>query len=96
MVNQYGNYFFQKLLSNCSVEQRLQILDHIKDDFIKICCHKQGTHTIQTIFDNVSMDKEESFIRQALQGYVFQLSVDLQGTHVIRKVLQCGSFDQEH
>ena len=29
MVNQYGNYFFQKLLSNCSADQRLQILDMI-------------------------------------------------------------------
>jgi len=42
------------------------------------------------------MDKEESFIREALQGSVYQLSIDQQGTHVIRKVLQCGSFDQEH
>jgi len=26
MVNTYGNYFFQKLLSNCSVDQRMRIL----------------------------------------------------------------------
>ena len=95
MVNQYGNYFFQKLLSNCSVDQRLRILQLIEADFIKICRHKQGTHTIQTIFDNVTMDHEENFIRHALQGHVCDLSVDPYGTHVIRKVLQCRSFNQE-
>lgn len=76
MRNQYGNYFFQKLLSNCSVHQRLQILHMIKDDFIKICCHKQGTHTIQAILDNVTTEEEETFIKQALQGYVYELSID--------------------
>ena len=64
----------------------------IQDDFIEICCHKQGTHTIQTIFDNMTMEKEEEFIKSSLEGKVFQLSKDNQGTHVIRKVLQCESF----
>ena len=66
MINQYGNYFFQKLLSNCSVDQRLHILNLIKKDFIHICCHKQGTHTIQTIFDNMAEEQEENFVRNAL------------------------------
>ena len=91
MVNQYGNYFFQRLLSNCSVNQRLRILSHIKDHFIEICCDKQGTHTIQTIFDNVTTDLEEDFIGEALRDHVYDLSVDQQGTHVIRKVLKTRS-----
>ena len=64
----------------------------IQVDFIEICCHKQGTHTIQTIFDNMTMPQEEEFIKRSLEGKVFQLSKDNQGTHVIRKVLQCESF----
>lgn len=40
------------------------------------------------------MDQEESFIKQALQGHVYRLSIDQWGTHVIRKVLSCRSFDQ--
>ena len=67
----------------------------IQDDFIEICCHKQGTHTIQTIFDNMTLPQEEAFIRKALQGNVFLLSKDDQGTHVIRKVLKCRSFAQD-
>jgi len=76
------------------VDQRLRILHLIEKDFIQICCQKQGTHTIQTIFDNVTMEQEENFIRKSLQGNVSQLSIDPYGTHVIRKVLQCRSFDQ--
>ena len=38
------------------------------------------------------MSQEEVFIKQSLEGNVFLLSRDNQGTHVIRKVLQCQSF----
>lgn len=41
------------------------------------------------------MDHEENFIRKALQGHVCALSEDPYGTHVIRKVLQCRSFNQD-
>ena len=67
----------------------------IQEDFIEICCHKQGTHTIQTIFDNMTLPSEEAFIRRSLENNVFNLSKDNQGTHVIRKVLQCRSFAQD-
>lgn len=40
----------------------------------------------------MTLPKEEEFIRKALQGKVFLLSKDDQGTHVIRKVLKCRSF----
>ena len=46
MLDQYGNYFFQILLSSCSVDQRLRILEKIGPEFIQISCHKQGTHSI--------------------------------------------------
>lgn len=46
MVDNYGNYFCQRLLINCSSDQRMQILQRISCDFVKICCNKKGTHTI--------------------------------------------------
>lgn len=46
MVDNYGNYFCQRLLSSCSGEQRVQILRLIESDFISICKDKRGTHTI--------------------------------------------------
>jgi hypothetical protein len=58
MVDNYGNYFCQKLLSNCSADQRMQILERIADDIVKISCDKRGTHTIQTFIDLVNLEKE--------------------------------------
>lgn len=34
MVDNYGNYFCQKLLSNCSADQRMQILERIAEDIV--------------------------------------------------------------
>lgn len=46
MVDNYGNYFCQRLLSCCSGEQRVMILKLIEQDFLLICTDKRGTHTI--------------------------------------------------
>ena len=46
MVDNYGNYFCQRLLINCSSDQRMIILERIAEDFIIICCNKKGTHTV--------------------------------------------------
>ena len=75
MVDNYGNYFCQKLLSSCSGDQRLAILRMIRAKFIEICCNKKGTHTIQTMFDLVNLPEEEDFIRSALIGNIVTLSL---------------------
>ena len=75
MVDNYGNYFCQKLLSSCSGDQRLAILNMIKPKFNEICCNKKGTHTIQTMFDLVNLPEEEDFIRNALIGNVVTLAM---------------------
>jgi hypothetical protein len=46
MVDNYGNYFCQRLLSSCSGEQRVTILKLIESAFLFICTDKRGTHTI--------------------------------------------------
>ena len=43
----YGNYFCQKLYSICSTEQRILILDSIKDSFVSISKTKAGCHVLQ-------------------------------------------------
>jgi hypothetical protein len=53
----------------------MAILNMIKDRFIEICCNKKGTHTIQTMFDLVNLPEEEDFIRGALIGKIFELSL---------------------
>lgn len=40
MIDRYGNYFCQELISRCNSHQRLKILQSIQADFIKICTDK--------------------------------------------------------
>ena len=62
MVDNYGNYFCQRLLSSCSGEQRVTILKLIESDFLLICTDKRGTHAIQTIIDTISVPEEEKIL----------------------------------
>eukprot|EP00347_Sterkiella_histriomuscorum_P024135 403332189 len=89
MVDNYGNYFCQELLINCSSAQRMQILERISVDFVAICCNKKGTHTIQKFIDLVNLEAEEKFFQRVLAGHVALLSSDVQGTHVIQNIIKC-------
>jgi Pumilio-family RNA binding repeat len=75
MVDNYGNYFCQKLLTNCSADQRMQILERISEDFVSICCDKRGTHTVQTFIDLVNLEKEIKYFQRVLHGHVADLSL---------------------
>ncbi len=68
MVDNYGNYFCQKLLSACSGDQRLHILEKIRQDFNLICCSKKGTHSIQKFVDMANLEREEVYFHEVLTG----------------------------
>lgn len=76
MIDNYGNYFCQCLLSSCSGEQRVQILRLIEPDFIDICKDKRGTHTIQKIMDTLIVPEEERILKSCLLNKIFELSID--------------------
>jgi hypothetical protein len=76
MVDRYGNYFCQKLLQSCTINQRSCVLQLIKADFTKICCDLRGTHTVQSILDNIELSLYEDFVKQTLKGKVCDLSID--------------------
>lgn len=74
MIDNYGNYFCQRLLYNCSADQRIFILEKIEANFIEISCNKKGTHTIQKFIDLVNLVKEEEYFQRVLKGQVARLS----------------------
>lgn len=88
MIDRYGNYFFQELIRRCDSEQRLRILQSIKDDFIQICTDKKGTHTVQRLIDMVDTQEEEKALLECVQGQVVKLCMDAQGTHVMQKYVK--------
>ena len=88
MIDRYGNYFFQELIRRCDSEQRLKILQSIKEDFIQICTDKKGTHTVQRLIDMVDTQEEEKALLDCVQGQVVKLCMDAQGTHVMQKYVK--------
>lgn len=89
MIDNYGNYFCQRLLSTCSPSQRISILNHlqISGKFVEICKDKKGTHTVQSFLDVMTMEEEEKLFAANIKGFVYELSMDPQATHVVQKAM---------
>jgi len=37
MMDDYGNYLYSALISNTSIDQRIELLENLKIDFIEVC-----------------------------------------------------------
>lgn len=75
MTNDYGNYFCQRLLFNCSPSHRLFFIKQIKGQIVAISKDSRGIHTIQSIFDVMTMEEEEIILANDLKGHVFELAM---------------------
>ena len=87
MIDIYGNYFCQKLFNICTSDQRILILENIKNNFVSISKDNSGTHVIQAMLDTISSPTEEILILTSLKGHEMDLAFDTNGTHVLQKIL---------
>ena len=62
MSNTYGNYFCQKLYNISDLQQRIEILNSIKDSFLDISKNNSGAHAIQFIIGSVQDTQEKKII----------------------------------
>ena len=58
MCLEYGNYFFQKLLRKLNIQQQLTIYKLIEPNFYDIAGNKFGTHSIQSLINNIQSEYE--------------------------------------
>ena len=87
MCSEYGNYFFQRLVTKLSLEQRLDVLRLISGNFIQICAHKSGTYSIQAVVSAIRTQKEEDMLRILLGRNLVFLFTNENGHHVIQKII---------
>ncbi len=85
----YGNYFCQKLIQNCSSEQRVLILKAIYPFFYEISCNTSGTHSLQSLIEISNMTEEEDIIKAGVENNFNRLTLHFNGTHVVQKVVTC-------
>lgn len=83
MVDQYGNYFCQKLLHNVSSEQRLKILRALQKDFVMVSCDEVGTHPMQRFVEMINLDEERECIFMAIKDDIVNMAFHHKGNYVL-------------
>ncbi len=63
-------------------------------DFKTIACNNSGTHSLQSLIEIINMPGEEDLVKEAVRDSILTLSYDINGTHVIQKVL--SSIDENN
>ena len=87
MCLEYGNYFFQKLLRKLNIQQRLTIYKLIEPNFYDIAGNKFGTHSIQSLINNIQSEYEIIALNNLISKDMYFLFVDKNGYHIIMKII---------
>ena len=89
MCDTYGNYFCQKLYNISELEQRIIILNCLKDYFINISKNNSGAHATQFIIGASQSEEERKIILKYISNHEIELAFDPEGTHVLQKIITC-------
>ena len=87
----YGNYFFQKLYTISTKEQRCRILNYMKEIFITVSENSAGAHVVQSIIEEAESKDEKDTIMEYVKGKEMELALHEEGTHVLQKLIQIFS-----
>ena len=87
MCLEYGNYFFQKLLKKFKTEQKLSIYQIIEKDFYEIASNKFGTHSIQSLINNIQTSYELYALNKLISKNMYFLFIDNNAYHIIMKLI---------
>jgi hypothetical protein len=87
MIDPFGNYLCQKLLEHCNDDQRLDIIEKVAPDLVKISKNMHGTRAVQKMIEYLTTPEQIAIAKKALSNHVVTLIQDLNGNHVIQRCL---------
>lgn len=87
MVDPFGNYLCQRLVENCSDEQRTVLVQNVVPAMTTIALNQHGTRALQRMIELVSTQEQTNMLIEGLRFDVVQLIQDLNGNHVMQKCL---------
>ncbi len=87
MCLEYGNYFYQKLLKKLNLEQKLIIYQIIEPNFLDIASNKFGTHSIQSLINNIQTEYELLALNNLISKNMYFLFVDKNAYHIMMKII---------
>ena len=82
-----NNKFSQKLFEQCTAEQRLIIVNEIKESFIEIAKNKWGSYSLQALIKIISLPEEQEKIKKCIEGRIYELAMDKQANFVLQKLI---------
>ena len=87
MCQDYGNYFFQKLIKKLNIQQRLNIYEIIEREFLVIATNKCGTHSIQSLMDIIETPFELYALNKLISKNMLLLFTDDNAYHIMMKMI---------
>lgn len=87
IVDPFGNYLIQKLVDYCDAEKLDGMLLALQHQLYAISVNQHGTRALQKMIDRMSTLHQLSVLVGGLRPYIIDLIKDLNGNHVIQKIL---------
>lgn len=87
IVDPFGNYLVQKMTPYCSEGNLNLILEILQYNLCQISVNQHGTRALQKIIDNLNSTSQLNLLIKGLKPYIIDLIRDLNGNHVIQKIL---------
>lgn len=87
IIDPFGNYLIQKLLDYCDEDNLNLILETLQFNLFLISINQHGTRALQKIIDRMNNTYQLLLLVKGLKPYIIELIKDLNGNHVIQKIL---------
>ncbi|KAK6463669.1 armadillo-type protein [Scheffersomyces coipomensis] len=87
IIDPFGNYLIQKLIGYCSQTNLNLCLEILQFNLFQISINQHGTRALQKIIDNLTLPYQLSLLIKGLKPFIIKLIKDLNGNHVIQKIL---------
>lgn len=87
MMDPFGNYIAQRLTEVADDGMMTKIIQTCHEDPVELCKNMHGTRSFQKIVEIVDKPKHISLIKDLLAGKIQPLSREINGNHVLQKIL---------
>ncbi|PVH14995.1 uncharacterized protein CXQ87_005274 [Candidozyma duobushaemuli] len=87
IIDPFGNYLVQKLVDYCSEADLDLMLDTLHNNLFSVSINQHGTRALQKVIDHMSNSHQLALLMKGLKPYIIELIKDLNGNHVIQKIL---------
>lgn len=87
IFDRYGNYVFQKIFKVANDNQRKACLKKLQPDMIDLLKSKEGTHSMQTLVDNLEHEEIYQWFSVFTDEQVIDLSTNKFSMHFIQKLV---------